>query len=81
MRNTLKHKRTLLIAMTVLLAACGGGGNDAPPPPPTPPVTVIDAFTSFVRNLLASLSENTEPVAVTDVAVTASETNEPEPVN
>ena len=49
MRNTLKRKRTLLVAMTVLLAACGGGGNDAPPPPPTPPVTVIDAFTSFVE--------------------------------
>ena len=79
MRNTLKHKQLLLVAATVLLAACGGGGNDAPPAPP--PVTVIDAFTSFVRNLVASFSDTTEPVAIADVAVTVSETNEPETVN
>jgi len=80
MRNTLKHKRLLLVAATVLLAACGGGGNDAPPPPPAP-VTVIDAFSSFVRNLASSLIDTIEPVAITDVATTGSETNEPEAVN
>ena len=79
MRNTLKHKQLLLVAATVLLAACGGGGNDAPPPPA--PVTVIDAFTSFVRNLASSLIDTIEPVAITDVAITGSETNEPEAVN
>lgn len=94
MRKTFKHKCLLLIATTALLAACGGSDYKTPAAPAcvapqvvkdgvcvtVPPMTMVDAFTKYVSNALASLFEDREPIAITDVALTSPDDTEPEVV-
>jgi len=81
----------LLLAATIGLAACGGGGGDngsyfpvatTPPPAEQPPMATdpYDTFVAYVKGLIGSLLDTTEPV---DVAAfdppPTSETKEPIP--
>ena len=94
MKKTLKHQWLLIIATTALLAACGGHSSYKTPDPvcvapqvlkagvcvTEPPVSMVDAFTKYVSDLLANLFEDREPIAITDVAVTTPDNTEPEVV-
>ena len=94
LKQELTHKWLLLIATTVLLAACGGHSSYKTPDlvcvapqvlkagvcVTEPPVSVVDAFTKYVGNLLASLFDDKEPILVADVAVTTPDNTEPEAV-
>jgi len=79
-------------AAALTLAACGGGsssghfsdGGTAVTPPATSnpaPGPSVAGFLAVVRNLIGMTSDTTEPVAITDVTATTSETTEPEPVS
>ena len=94
LKQELTHKWLLLIATTVLLAACGGHSSYKTPDPvcvapqvlkagvcvTETPVTMVDAFTKYVGDLLTSLFDDKEPIAITDVALTAPDNTEPEVV-
>jgi hypothetical protein len=74
----------LIAALALALSACGGSSRFESPPlqagPPAPPVSMIDAFFAAVRSLVASSPDDTEPVSIDAVAVTAPEDSEPAPV-
>ena len=71
----------LTVALVALvLSGCGGrSNNDVVVKPNDPPVIVvmIDAFAKYVTDLVASLSEDKEPNAIADVAVTTPDDSEP----
>jgi hypothetical protein len=71
------------LCSALLLAACGGGhgssGENTPPAPP--PQVMADAFFTKVLSFVASSPEDTEPADVDNVAQTAPDDKEPEPVN
>lgn len=71
-------------AVVLTLAACGGSSNDGggtvPPVTTTPtPGSTLDSFIQIVKALVATTSETTEPVPVTDVVPTTPENVEPDP--
>ncbi|MES2047116.1 MAG: hypothetical protein V4447_01850 [Pseudomonadota bacterium] len=86
MRKTLKHKWLLLMLMatTALLAACGGhssyqdnasnngSGNGTG--------AMFDTYTKYVSDAVASVFDDREPIAITDVALTTPDNTEPEVV-
>jgi hypothetical protein len=86
------HKRGLLTATALCaalaLSACGDSSNDSPrpAPPPTgttptpPPVSTVDSFFAYVRNIAANLLESNEPEAIEGLVETKPENTEPEPV-
>ncbi|MEP6966036.1 MAG: hypothetical protein ABI845_11150 [Polaromonas sp.] len=69
---------------TVLLAACGGGGDSnggglgavTPPPAQQTITSVVD----FIKNLIASNGENTDPIDINSLTLAADDTSEPVPV-
>lgn len=92
MRNNLNHKWLVLIATTVLLAACGGRNYQDSATPTCvapqvlkagmcvtePPVSMIDAFTKYVSDLVANLFDDKEPIDITNTVVTTPDDTEPE---
>lgn len=75
-----------VVAGVLTLAACGGSDNDGggssttPPTAGTPtPGSTLDSFIQIVKALVATTSETTEPVPVTDVTPTTPENVEPDP--
>jgi hypothetical protein len=75
------------LAVAVALAACHHSDddrNDTTTPPPVaetpPPVSTVDAFFSYVMQLVSTQDETSEPGSVDGVVVTAPETTEPQPL-
>lgn len=68
-------KLTLIAAL--LLAGCGGGDSHAPAPGPTPPAPTLDAFFAAVSAVVASASDQAEPVSIDTLAATAPEDSDP----
>ena len=75
------------VLASALLAGCGGdsGGGQAstgPAPTPTPPMAqTITAVADYIRNLIASNGENTEPIDINGLTLATDDTSEPAPVN
>lgn len=70
-------------AATVVLAACGGG--DGPGLNPTASVfesaqASVQGFIDYLRELVQTMPENLEPVSVSGITPSTSETAEPVPV-
>jgi hypothetical protein len=63
----------LLFATTVTLTACGSNGDGQSGSAGDP-----DAFTAFVRTLVASSPEDTEPQVIDAVVVTSPEVSIPQ---
>ena len=65
----------------VLLAGCGGGGDDnggsqgavTPPPGQQTITSVVD----FIKNLIASNGENTDPIDINSLTLAADDNAEP----
>jgi hypothetical protein len=88
---TLNQSRTRLglavLAMAVSLAACHhnddddkGGGSTPPPVTTTPPPSTVDAFFSYVSQVVANLSDTAEPTSTEGVTATTPENTEPQPL-
>jgi ABC-type uncharacterized transport system auxiliary subunit len=80
-------KALLALAAAVALAACHHNDddhNDMKPPPvaetPAPPVSAVDAFFTYVMQLVATSNETSEPGSVDGVVVTAPDNTEPQPL-
>jgi hypothetical protein len=77
-----------VLALGMSLAACNHnddddhhGGAMTPPVAETPnPPTVIDAFVTYVIQLVATQDDTGEPVSVDGVTATAPENTEPQPL-
>ncbi len=67
----------------VLLAGCGGdsSGPVVGTPPPTPPMETITAVAEYVRNLIGTTAENTEPIDINGLTLVADDTSAPAAVN
>ena len=71
------------VLASALLAGCGGdseGGqaSTGPAPTPTPPMEqTITAVADYVRNLIASNGENTEPIDINGLTLAADDKAEP----
>ena len=68
----------------VLLAGCGGdgggnGGRDGAVVPP-PAEQTITSVVEFIKNLIASNSENSDPIDINSLTLAADDTAEPVPV-
>jgi hypothetical protein len=82
------HARALVaLAVAAALAACHHNDdddrNDMKPPPVAetpPPVSTVDAFVTYVMQLVSTQDETSEPGSVDGVAVTAPENTEPQPL-
>jgi Tfp pilus assembly protein PilP len=75
------------LAVALALAACHHNDDDdrngttTPPVAETPPpVSTVDAFFSYVMQLVSTQDETSEPGSVEGVAVTAPENTEPQPL-
>ena len=91
--HTLQFKATLAaLAATAILAGCSGGsgGDDpsAPNPPPTARTEIPDSalqnsagLVAYVRQLVGSTSETSEPLVLGDVVLPVDDTAEPAAVN
>ena len=82
----LKVSRLGLVVGIILLAACGSGGNDSPSDPlvsgtdvPSSATTSSASAFTFVNATAATGSDTAEPLAVGDVTLATSETDEPDP--
>ena len=70
----------------VLLSGCGGdSGGTGPvtpePTPPTPPIQqTIDNVADYVRNLIASMGENSEPIDINGLTLATDDKSVPAPV-
>ena len=67
--------KKLCLVFAVMLSACGGSDNntvstEAPPPQ-------IDAFFTAVQNVVATTSDDMEPIAIDAIAATAPDDTEP----
>lgn len=61
-----------------LLAGCGSGGSHTTPPPaPEPQGPGADAFYAYVREMVATAPDDTEPVSIDAVTATTPEETEP----
>jgi len=77
-----------VLALAALLAACHNnddddhGGSTTTPPPvtTTPPPSAIDAFFTYVSQVVASVSDTAEPASTDGVTVTTPEDTEPQPL-
>ena len=73
-------KPVKVIAMALLgaasLVACGSGSYT----PVEPPAPAMDAFVTAVSTLVATSSDDTEPVAIDSFVATAPEDTEPQPL-
>ena len=73
------------VLASALLAGCGGdsGGGQfttgpTPTPTPTPPMQqTITAVADYIRNLIASNGENTEPIDINGLTLAADDQAEP----
>lgn len=71
------------VLASALLAGCGGdsGGDQfstGPSPTPTPPMErTITAVADYIRNLIASNGENTEPIDINGLTLAADDKAEP----
>lgn len=69
----------------VLLAGCGGGGSSdgngggqgAVTPPPGQQTQTITAVVDFIKNLIASNGENTDPIDINALTLAADDNAEP----
>jgi hypothetical protein len=81
-------KLLFAVALVATLAACHHHGDDdnttSTPPvaetPTPPPPSTIDAFFSYVSQVVANLTETDEPASTDGVAVTAPDNTEPQPL-
>jgi hypothetical protein len=76
-----------VLALAALLAAChnndddhGGGTTTTPPVTTTPPTSAIDAFFTYVSQVVASVSDTAEPASTDGVTPTTPENTEPQPL-
>ena len=70
------------VLASALLAGCGDGGSghafNGTSPTPTPPMErTITAVAEFIRNLIASNGENTEPIDINGLTLAADDKAEP----
>ncbi len=70
----------------VLLAGCGGGdsnggGLGAAVPPPSGGMQTITAVADFIKNLIASNGENTDPIDINSLTLAADDNAEPAAVD
>ena len=63
----------------VLLAGCGGGGDDnvGAQGSVTPPQRTITAVVDFIKNLIASNGENTDPIDINSLTLAVDDKAEP----
>ena len=84
------NKKLLLTGFVAvaILAGCGGSDNDNPtptatpaiPPPPEPTVgteQTVSAVLDYINNMIANLSENSDPVDVNSITLAVDDTVEP----
>ncbi len=75
----MKYVRILLVSVAValLLTGCeggdGGGGGIIPTPPSVMGPSELTNFTSFVRQLVMSTSDTTEPVGINSIGFSFTE--------
>jgi hypothetical protein len=75
-----------VLALAALLAAChhhdddNGGSTTPPPVTTTPPPSAMDAFFTYVSQVVASLSDTAEPTSTDGVTATTPENTEPQPL-
>ena len=63
----------------VLLAGCGGGGDDngGGQGSVTPPQRTITGVVDFIKNLIASNGENTDPIDINSLTLAVDDNAEP----
>ena len=83
---SLNISRFGLVVGIVLLAACGSGGDDSPSDPlvsgtdvPSSATTSSASAFTFVNATAGTSSDTSDPLAVGDVTLATSETDEPDP--
>ena len=63
-----------------LLAGCsGGGGGGATVAPPSGMAQTITSVVEFIKNLIASNGENTDPIDINALTLAVDDTAEPAP--
>ena len=67
------------VLASALLAGCGGdsGGGQASTGPAPPMEQTITAVADYIRNLIASNGENTEPIDINGLTLAADDKAEP----
>ncbi|NUZ06797.1 hypothetical protein [Piscinibacter koreensis] len=85
MNRTIQRARFALAGATVaIVAGCGGGGNDdASTPPQQVPASAsasVDGFISYLKSLLGSDADRSEPADVGAFTPPLDETGEPQKV-
>jgi len=75
-------KKLIPVLLALLLSACGGSDNDsgANMPPPVAQTPATEPFFVRVMTFVGQMSDDTEPVDVSAVVVTAPDDTEPGPV-
>ncbi|MEO5607850.1 MAG: hypothetical protein ABIR13_09780 [Polaromonas sp.] len=70
------------VLTSALLAGCGGDSGGYASTGPTQPMDqTITAVADYIRNLIASNGENTEPIDINGLTLATDDTSEPAPVN
>jgi hypothetical protein len=79
-------KLLLAVALVATLAACHHSDDDhgttpaGPVAETPPPPSTIDAFFSYVAQVVATLTETDEPASTDGVTATAPDNTEPQPL-
>ncbi len=81
-------RSTAIAAALLALASCGGGGDDGGPPSVapvatnTPPASASgssDGFVAFLKTLVATTPDNTEPLDLSAFTAPVNDTGDPDP--
>ena len=67
------------VLASALLAGCGGdsGGGQVSTGPTPPMEQTITAVVDYIRNLIATTSDNTEPIDINGLTLAADDKSEP----
>ena len=79
----LNSKVTLTaVAAALMIAGCGGGGNDVSTAPSQPAPEIgqsVTALVTFIGELIANISESSDPVTINALTLATDDRAEPTP--